>query len=244
MNNALLKEIAPTGVLRAAINMSNFLLVTGETDTGEPDGVSPDIARAIAKELGIEYELIPFPGPGDLADAVANDVWDIGNIAAEPERARTITFSPAYCEIQATYLVPENSAIKSIDDVDVIGNRIAVKERAAYDLWLTDNIQHASLVKSKSIDNSFNDFIENNLEVLAGLRPKLLEQQQRSEGYRVLDDSFTSIKQSIGCQPGKDIAATFLKGFVEKSIENGFIESLIKKHGVAGRLSVAALHEE
>ena len=175
MNNSLLKEIAPTGVLRAAINMSNFLLVTGETENGEPDGVSPGIAREIAKQLGVECKLIPFSGPGELADAVADDVWDIGNIAAEPERARTITFSPAYCEIQATYLVPENSAIKNIHDVDKTGIRIAVKERAAYDLWLSDNIQNASLIKAPSIDESFQLFIENKLEVLAGLRPKLLE---------------------------------------------------------------------
>ncbi|MDH5660082.1 MAG: ABC transporter substrate-binding protein [Gammaproteobacteria bacterium] len=241
MNNSLLKEIAPTGVLRAAINMSNFLLVTGETENGEPDGVSPGIAREIAKQLGVECKLIPFSGPGELADAVADDVWDIGNIAAEPERARTITFSPAYCEIQATYLVPENSAIKNIHDVDKTGIRIAVKERAAYDLWLSDNIQNASLIKAPSIDESFQLFIENKLEVLAGLRPKLLEQQKLLKGSRVLDDSFTSIKQSIGCQPGKKQAAKFLKVFVEQSIKNGLIESLIKKHGVQGRLSVAAL---
>lgn len=241
MNNSLLKEIAPTGVLRAAINMSNFLLVTGKTENGEPDGVSPGIAREIAKQLGVECKLIPFSGPGELADAVADDAWDIGNIAAEPERARTMTFSPAYCEIQATYLVPADSAIKNIHDVDKTGIRIAVKERAAYDLWLSDNIQNASLVKAPSIDESFQLFIENKLEVLAGLRPKLLEQQKLLKGSRVLDDSFTSIKQSIGCHPDKKQAAKFLKAFVEQSIKNGLIESLIKKHGVQGRLSVAAL---
>ena len=241
MNNKLLNEIAPTGVLRAAINMSNFLLVTGETKTGEPDGVSPDIAREIAKQLGIECKLISFSGPGDLADAVADDVWDIGNIAAEPERARTITFSPAYCEIQATYLVPPDSPIQNIHEVDNKGNRIAVKERAAYDLWLSDNIRHATLVKATSIDDSFQLFVRDKIEVLAGLRPKLLQQQKLLPGSKVLNDSFTSIKQSIGCQPGKHIAAAFLKEFVEQSISNGFIESLINKHGVQGRLSVASL---
>ena len=241
MHNNLLDEIAPTGVLRAAINMSNFLLVTGETETGEPDGVSPDIARAIAKRLGVECKLIPFSGPGELADAVADDVWDIGNIAAEPERARTITFSPAYCEIQATYLLPADSAIQNIDEVDTKGYRIAVKQRSAYDLWLSENIHHATLVKATSIDDSFQLFVRDKLEALAGLRPKLLEQQKMLTGSRVLNDSFTAIRQSIGCQPGRNAAAVFLKDFVEQSITNGLIESLINKHGVQGKLSVAPL---
>lgn len=235
----IVNEIAPTGVLRAAINMSNFLLVTGETETGEPDGVSPDIARAIAKLLGVECKLIPFPGPGELADAVADDAWDIGNIAAEPERARTITFSPAYCEIQATYLLPADSPIQSIHEVDTAGNRIAVKERSAYDLWLTDNIRHASLMKAASIDESFQLFVRDKLEVLAGLRPKLLEQQETLSGAIVFDDSFTAVRQSIGCRPERTAAAVFLKEFVEQSITSGLIKSLIDKHGVEGRLSVA-----
>ncbi|MCK5386627.1 MAG: ABC transporter substrate-binding protein [Gammaproteobacteria bacterium] len=239
MHNNLLNEIAPTGVLRAAINMSNFLLVTGETETGEPDGVSPDIAREIAKLLGVECKLIPFAGPGELADAVDDNVWDIGNIAAEPERARTITFSPAYCEIQATYLLPADSPIQNIHEVDSTGNRIAVKERSAYDLWLTDNIRHATLVKAASIDDSFQLFVRDKLEALAGLRPKLLEQQKMLSGARVLNDSFTAVRQSIGCRPGRNAAAVFLKEFVEQSITNGLIKSLINKHGVQGQLSVA-----
>ena len=126
-------QLAPTGVLRVGINMSNFLLVTGKDADGAPDGVSPDMGRALAAELGVEARMVPFIGPGELADAIANDGWDIGNIAAEPERAKTIQFSPAYCEIQATYMVPEDSAIQSISEVDSAGNRIAVKDRSAYD---------------------------------------------------------------------------------------------------------------
>lgn len=234
MNNKLLNQLAPTGVLRAAINMSNFLLVTGETKSGEPDGVSPDIARTIATLLGVECELIPYAGPGELADAVDKDVWDIGNIAAESERARTITFSPPYCEIQATYLLPEGSAIKNIHEVDRAGNRIAVKARSAYDLWLTENIHHATLVKTTSIDDSYQLFVREKLEVLAGLRPKLLEQQKMLSGTKILSESFTAIRQSIGCRPGKNEAAIFLKEFVEQSISNGLIQSLIENMGLKG----------
>ena len=235
------QQLAPTGVLRVGINMSNFLLVTGKDADGAPDGVSPDMGRALAAELGVEARMVPFKGPGELADAIANDGWDIGNIAAEPERAKTIQFSPAYCEIQATYMVPEDSAIQSIGEVDSAGNRIAVKDRSAYDLWLTDNLRAAELVRVESIDASFDTFVEKRLEVLAGLRPALQAQQQKLAGSRILDGSFTAIQQSIGCKPGMQEAAAFVDDFVRRSISDGFVAKAIEKHGVSGRLSVAPL---
>ena len=240
MNEDLLKELAPTGVLRAAINMSNFLLVTGKTDTGDPDGVSPDMARAIAANLGVACQLIPYPRPGPLADALAEDAWDIGNIAAEPERAKTITFSPPYCEIQATYLLPPGSPMRSIAEVDSPGNRIAVASRSAYDLWLKENLQHAELVRAPSLDESYTVFVEQGLDALAGLRPKLVDEEKKLPGSTLLEGCFTVVQQSIGCRPGKPKAAAFLKEFVQTSLANGFVASLIQKHGMEGRLSVAS----
>ena len=236
---ALKKQLAPEGHLRAGINMSNFLLVSTKTANGEPDGVSPAMARAIAEELGVELELIQYKGPGDVADAALKDGWDIANIAAEAQRARIITFSPAYCEIQATYLLPPGSPIKTMQEVDAPGNRIAVKERSAYDLWLTENLNHATLVRTASLDDSFTRFQEDQLEVLAGLRPKLLEQQALMPGSLLFDESFTAVQQSIGCKPGNDSAASYLRDFVQRSKEDGFIASLIKQYGISGKLSVA-----
>ncbi len=237
------RRLAPGGILRAGINMSNFLLVTGETAAGEPDGVSPDMARALAAELGLEAQMVTYKGPGQLADAIADDGWDIGNIAAEPERAKTIQFSQAYCEIQATYLISPNSAgnISSIEDVDQPGIRIAVKARSAYDLWLTDNLRHAELVRVATIDESFETFVEQELEVLSGLRPALQSQSEKLPGSVLLDDSFTAIQQSIGCRPGDSDVAEYVADFVRRSIAEGRVASLIEKHGVTGRLSVAPL---
>lgn len=236
-------QLAPGGVLRAGINMSNFLLVTGQTADGEPDGVSPDMARALAAELGIEARMIAFEGPGLLADAIADSGWDIGNIAAEPERAKTIRFSPAYCEIQATYLIhPDASGrIPEIDAVDQPGVRIAVKDRSAYDLFLTDNLKHAELVRAPTIDGSFDLFVADKIDVLAGLRPALQTQAEKLQGSILLDESFTAIQQSIGCQPGLEAVAVYIEDFVRRSIAEGRVAELIEKHGVTGRLSVAPL---
>jgi len=239
MSDVVKAQLAPTGVLRAGINMSNFLLVTGKTNTGEPAGVSPDMAQAIAAKLGVALKLIAYKGPGEVADGAAAQEWDIANIAAEAERAKSITFSPAYCEIQATYLLPAGSSIQRLSDVDQPGVRISVKQRAAYDLWLTENLRHATLVRSASMDDSFNAFKDQSLDVLAGLRPRLLDDARQLSGSTLMDESFTAVQQSIGCLPAKAEAAEFLRDFVAQSISNGFVASLIEKHGVVGKLSVA-----
>lgn len=137
-------ELAPTGVLRAAINMSNFLLVSGQDATGAPVGVAPGLASAIASRLGVPVRYVPFPRPGDLADAAGTGVWDIGLIGAEPARAERIAFTPAYVEIEATYLVPAGSPLQAVHEVDRAGIRIASTARAAYDLWLERNIRAAT----------------------------------------------------------------------------------------------------
>lgn len=239
MADALIQELVPTGTLRVALNMSNFLLVSTTDEQGEPDGVSPAIARAIAKRLGVNATLIPYKNPGDVADASTKDEWDIGNIAAEPERAKTITFSPAYCEIQATYLLPPGSSISAPEQVDAPDTQIAVKSRAAYDLWLTDNLKHATLVRADSIDASFDVFVEKKLDALAGLRPALIKQQQLLPGSVLLDTSFTAVQQSIGCKPDKPLAAKFLRDFVSEAIDSGLVAQLIEDYAVTGKLSVA-----
>lgn len=241
MLDTVKRQLAPNGVLRAGINLSNFLLVSDQSANGDPVGVSPDIAKGIANKLNVELELIAYKGPGDVADAIARDEWDIANIAAEPERAKTIAFSHAYCEIQATYLLPANSPIKTISEVDKVGNRISVKERAAYDLWLSDNLKNATLIRTASMDESLRVFTEQSLDVLAGLRPRLVEDQKNLKGSIVMDESFTAIKQCIGCKPEYPEALEFLQSFVHESISSGWVESLINQHNVVGRLSPAAL---
>ena len=240
MSDIILQQLAPKGYLRAAINLSNFLLVTGTDDQGNPEGVSPDLAKALANELNIEYKLIPFKRPGELADAVIDDVWDIGNIANESERAKSITFSHPYTLIESTFLVRESFKINSLKDVDKKDVRIAVAERSAYDLWLTENIKNAELIRAKSIDLSFKIFEDNSYEVLAGLKPRLIDDLKNTKNCKILPGAFTFIKQCIGSKPGNPEAEKFINNFIEKNTKNGFVESLLLKHNVLGKLSVPA----
>ena len=236
MSSDIAAELAPTGVLRAGINMSNFLLVTGKSASGDPEGVSPGMAKALADRLGIGVRYVPFAKPGLLADAVDDDVWDIGNIGAEPQRAQKITFTAAYAEIEATYLVPAGSPITSIGEVDRAGNRIAVTARAAYDLWLERNIKHATVLRVEA--NALQKFRDEGLEAFAGLRPGLLTDIDKFPGARILDGQFTAVQQAIGTQKRKTRAAAFLHAFVEEAKASGLVAKLIAQHNVKG-LSVA-----
>ena len=231
-------ELASTGVLRAGINVQNFLLVTGKTETGEPAGVAPDLAAEIARRLGVPVKLVPFKSPGELADAAEAGTWDIGLIGAEPQRAEKIAFSPAYVEIEATYLVPAGSPLQSIADVDRAGVRIAVMGRAAYGLWLERNIKNAELVRSDSLASAAALFVRDKLEALAGLRPALISDAAKVPGGRILDGRFMTVQQAIGTQRKNSAAAAFLRDFVEEVKASGFVASLVEKHKVRG-LSVA-----
>lgn len=238
MTSDIIAEIAPHGVLRAGINLSNFLLVTGRDEHGSPVGVAPDMARAVAERLGVPLRLVPYARPGILADACGTDAWDIGLIGAEPQRAETIAFTAAYAEIEATFLVPAGSPITALDEVDRPGVRIASTARAAYDLWLERNIRHAALVHAQSIDDAFALFREQGLEALAGLRPRLIADHAALPGSRILEGSFMTVQQAIGTAKRNTRAAAFLRDFVEEAKRSGLVARLIAKHGVKG-LSVA-----
>lgn len=236
MNDALRAELAPTGTLRAAINLSNFLLVSGRGPAGEPQGVAPDMAAAVAEALGVPIRYLTYPRPGELADAVAD--WDIGLIGAEPQRAERIAFSAAYAEIEATYLVPAGSPITSLAEVDRPGVRIVVAARSAYDLWLSRNIRAASLHRAEGLDGAVELFAAERLDVLAGLLPRLLSDTAHFPGSRILAGHFTTVQQAIGTPRDRIAGAAFLADFVTNARASGLVARLIARHGVRG-LSVA-----
>jgi polar amino acid transport system substrate-binding protein len=234
----IISDLAPTGVLRAGINLSNFLLVTKVNSTGDPEGVAPDLAGEVARRLGVSVKYVTFKSPGELADAIDKDVWDIGLIGAEPQRAETIAFTSAYAEIEATYLVPSGSRLKAIADVDSEGVRIAVTARSAYGLWLDRNIKHAELIRSDTLDSAYEEFVTAKLSALAGLRPRLLSDLGKLPGSRILDGRFMSVQQAIGTSRKNPAGAAFLRDFVEEAKASGLVARLIERYKVRG-LSVA-----
>src|SRR5215813_6512791 len=214
MSQQVKAELAPSGVLRAGINLSNFLLVTGKTEAGDPVGVAPDMAAEIARRLGVPIKYVAYKTPGELADMADTGAWDIGLIGAEPQRAEKIAFTPAYVEIEATYLVPAGSPIQTLAEVDKPGVRISVTGRSAYGLWLDRNVKHARLMKTDTLDSSYEQFVREKLEVLAGLKPRLLSDVEKLPGARILDGKFTAVQQAIGTARRNSAGAEFLRQVV------------------------------
>ncbi len=238
MSDAARAELAPSGTLRAGINMSNFLLVTGKTPEGDPDGVSPDLAREIGKRLGVPVKLVPFPSPDGLVAAADDNVWDIGNVGAEPQREEKMSFTAAYAEIEATYLVRDDSPLKSVEDVDKKGVSIIVRGGSAYGLWLERNIKNAKLILKDDSNDAKAEFFKGGIDALAGLKTGLLKDVEANPGYRILPGKFAAVQQAVGTHKQNKAGIAFLREVVEDAKASGLIARWIEKHKANG-LSVA-----
>ncbi|WP_028796043.1 transporter substrate-binding domain-containing protein [Thalassobaculum salexigens] len=232
-------DLSRPGVLRAGINLGNILLVTGKAANGDPEGVAPSLAGRIADHLGLTVELVPFASPGEVADALADDAWDIALIAEEPERAKTIAFVDAYVEIEATYIVPEASPLKTIADVDAAGVRIAVSDRSAYDLYLSRTLQKAELVRAKGLQGALDLYVTEKLDALAGLRPALKENAADLGGQRILDGRYTAVRQAVGTKPKNAALQAAIAAYLKTAKADGTIAGLLETFGVQEKLSVA-----
>jgi len=238
-SSAVRSELAPTGTLRVGLNMSNFLLTRTDSATGKPAGLAADLGHELGRRLGVPIELVPYPNPGALADDAKSGKWDVGFLGAEPQRANEIDFTAAYVEIEATYLVPPGSKLKTIDDVDREGIRIAVPERSAYELYLTRSLRNAKLVHEKGSDNAFKRFVDDKLDALAGLRPRLVTDQEKLPGSRIIDGRFTAVQQAAGTPKGRSVGAQYLREFIEDVKASGLVAKTIESNNVHG-LTVAA----
>lgn len=239
MSEQVVKELAPNGVLRVGVNMGNFLLVTGETPSGDPDGVSPNMGAELARRLGVDVAYVPYDSPGLVVAAAGKDEWDIGNVGAEPARMEKMAFTAAYAEIEATYMVHEDSPLKHADEVDREGNTIIVRGESAYGLWLTANVKNATLITTDKGEEAKERFMAEKIDALAGLRPGQLDDLEKMPGTRILDGKFAEVQQAIGTLKTNTAAIPYLRDFVEDCKASGLVASMIEKHGVTGRLSVA-----
>ena len=235
---AVRSELAPSGTLRVGINLGNFLLVSSNPAGGEPRGIVVDLARELGRRAALPVEFVSYGSAGTMAEAARSGAWDVAFLGAEPARAGDIAFSAAYLEIEASCLVPAGSTLHAIEDIDREGVRIAVADKSAYDLFLSRSLRHARLVRAPGIDASFELFVAEKLEALAGLKPRLIADAARIPGSRVLDGRFTAIQQAIGAPRGRDAAAEYLRAFAEHAKSSGLVAAAIERHKVEG-VSVA-----
>ena len=229
------------GFVPLLILMSNFLLVSGKDEKGAPDGVSPDLAKAIAARLGVPCELIAYEGPGQLGDDVGADIWDIGNIAIEPERAQTMEISRKAMFILMQILWFEKSApYHSNEDINKENVEIILYNRSAYDLWLTDNFTAPTYIRVASIGESHAEFHAGRADVLASLKPKLIEDIDASDAYRIIEHPFTAIRQAVGIAKDQPEAVAFINNIISELLKNK-IAAKLRVHNVDKKLSLPRL---
>ena len=229
-----IKDLAPTGKLRAAINFGNGVLAQKGAD-GTPQGVSGDLSRELAKRLGVPVEFVTFEAAGKVFEAAAQGAWDIGFVAIEPVRAQAIEFTAPYVIIEGTYMVHKDSPLKQVADVDKPGTRIAVGLGSAYDLYLTRNIKNATIVRAQVGGGKamIEMFLKDKLEAAAGVRNALEEYAKGNPDMRIMSDAFQQIQQAMGMpkkegQP-KAAGAAYLKAFVEEMKKSGFVADALKR---------------
>jgi len=233
--SVLVRTIAPTGTLRAVINVGNPILANRAPGDPTPRGVSVDLTQELARRLGVPAELIVMPSAGRAVETMRGDNADIGFFALGSSSGQGIDFTAPYVEIEGTYLVRDASPITSIDEVDRRGVRIAVGLNSAYDLFLRREIRNATLARVASSPNVVEEFVRQNLEVAAGVRQQLEADALRFPGLRVLQGRFMVVQQAVGLAGGRDAAGlTYVSDFVEEMKASGFITAALARHGIQG----------
>jgi polar amino acid transport system substrate-binding protein len=222
----VVKDLAPTGRLRVAINLGNVVLAQKDTATGELKGITVDLARELGRRLDVPVEFIPFDAAGKAFEALKAGGLDIVFLAIEPVRAAEVAFSPPYVIIEGVYMVPQDSPLKTIADVDRDGVRVAVNKGSAYDLFLTRTLKHARLVRGAS---GIDLFTTDKLDAAAGVKQPLVAFAKQHPDVRIIDERFMEIRQAMGTPKGRDIGAGYLKSFVEEMKTNGFVADALKR---------------
>jgi len=230
-------EFAPNGILRAGMNLGNTLF-TRQDDSGQLHGVSVDLMAELAKRLGVPLEFVTFAQPGQVADASTKDTWDVAILAIEKTRAQTISFSPAMTAIEAGYVVHQNSVLLLTEHVDAKGVKIAAPEKAGYELFLTSSLKNASIVRTPNFAKSLEIFNQKNVDVLAGLKPNLIESMHMLKDAKLLEGKFMTVNHGFAVPLGREAANAYLKSFVKELISSGFISRSIETHQIKGLTAI------
>ena len=231
---ALVSAFAPTGTLRATINIGNAVLAGMAPGATQPHGVSVDIASELARRLGVPVSFVVCSTAAKAVEAVQQGICDITFLAVDPARAVDIDYAAPYVVIEGAYVVRQDSPIRSNAEVDRPGVRVAAGRGSAYDLYLTRELRDAKIVHSTTSQNVVETFLNQNLEVAAGVKQQVEADVRRIPGLRLLDGRFMVINQAMGIPKGREAGLAYLRGFVEEMKASGFVRDALARHAIEG----------
>ena len=227
-------ELAPTGALRAAINLSNRVLAGRDPATGAPRGISVDLARELARRAGLPIELVTYDAAGKVVAALASDAWDVCFLAIDPLRAEDITFTAAYAVIEGVYIVADGYPVCSNEEIDRPGMRVGVIVASAYDLYLSRELKHATLVRAPNATAVMENWVAGKLDCVAGVKPQLEADAKRVGGMRMLPGRFMAINQAMGTPRGREAAAKYVSDFINEMKATGFVTRAFASNNITG----------
>jgi polar amino acid transport system substrate-binding protein len=227
----VIRDLASTGTLRAAINYGNPVLAQRDPATGEACGVTAELARELASRLSVPLRLVTFDAAGKVFEALKSEAWDVAFLAIDPLRAQEIAFTAPYVIIEGGYMVPMDSPLRNVEHVDRPGVRIAVSKNSAYDLHLTRTIRHAGIVRAATGNDAIELFLREKFDVAAGIKGPLLRFAAGHPGLRVLDGRFMVIEQAMGTPRGRDAGLHYLRLFLEERKASGAIADGLRRSG-------------
>jgi polar amino acid transport system substrate-binding protein len=235
---AVRAELAPAGKLRAAINYGNAIIAMKDPSTGAPRGVAIDLANELGRRLGVPVEFVAFSSGAAMGDAAPSGQWDIAFIASDPEREALMSFTPAYLEIEATYLVKRSASLRTAGEVDRPGIQVAAAARANFGLFLRRNLKQAQFTPTSNSNAAFDLLRTGKVDAVGGLTQGLIDRAQRFPEYRIVEGRFMAVQQSIAVPKGRDVGLAYLRRFVEDAKASGIVAGAIERTGVRG-VSVA-----
>jgi polar amino acid transport system substrate-binding protein len=230
---ALRAQMAPSGTLVAGINYGNPVVAQRDPAGGDPRGVGAELARELARRLGVPIRYVTYEIAGKLADGMKPDGWDVAFLAVDPQRAQEIDFTAPYVLIEGTYLVRADSPLRRVEDFDRKGLTIAVGEKSGYDLFLTRSLKQSELHRFPTSQVAVDMFIARDLGAAAGVKNLLVTNAARHPGLRVIDGSFMVIAQAAGVPRGRDLAARYLREFIEEAKASGFVAESLRRSGIS-----------
>ena len=232
---AIRADLAPTGKLRVGINYGNFILAQKDkTTTGESRGVAVDLANDIGHRLGVPVTIVAFDSVAALGDAAPTNVWDIAFLGSDPAREKIMSFTAAYIELDATYLVPAASSLRNAAEVDRTGLRVTAPARANYELYLQRNLKNAKLLSVQGNEVAFDLLAAGKADALAGLTEGLMKLGAKLPGSRIVEGRFMAVQQSIAVPKGRDAGLAYLRSVVEDAKASGLVARAVEKTSAKG----------
>jgi polar amino acid transport system substrate-binding protein len=232
VSSELRKEFAPSGTLIAGVNFGNPVIAQQDKAGGDPRGVGPELARELARRLGVPIRYVVYDTAGKMANAGKQGAWDVAMLAVDPARAQDIAFSAPYVLIEGTYMVRADSSLRRVEDFDRKGLRISVALKSAYDLYLTRELKQAEIVRVATSQAAIDDFLAGKVDVVAGVRQPLNSTAKKTPGLRVIEGSYMSIGQASGVPKARTRAAAYLHDFIEEMKASGFVARKLQESGI------------